>query len=87
MNLASSPELVKEKVSEAKLDDVFSLLKNRFVADWKRDNRLSYFKQFFKANYKLNDKAGKQQTKEVDDEIDESEFCSCCGEDLGTFLT
>lgn len=84
MNLASSPDLVKEKivVNEAKLRDVFSLLENRFGADWKSDKRLTYFKQFFKGNYKPTDKAEKQESKEaVDDDIDESDCCSCCDED------
>lgn len=84
MNLASSPELVKEKVvvNEAKLRDVFSLLQNRFGAYWKSDKRLNYFLPFFKGNFKLTDKAQKQESKDaVDDGTDESDCCSCCGED------
>lgn len=84
MNLASSPELIKEKVvvNEDKLRDVFSLLQNRFGAEWKSDKRLSYFVQFFNGNYKLTEKAEKQERKDAaDDGTDESNSCSCCGED------
>lgn len=84
MNLASSPELVKEKVviNEAKLDDVYSLLKNRFGADWRNDEKLSYFKQFFNANFEPS----KKERKEIDESDEESEACSCCGEDDETFF-
>lgn len=84
MNLASSPQLVKEKVviNEAKLDDVFSLLKNRFGAKWRGDKKLSYFKQFYKSNYKPS----KQERKEVDENDEDTDCCSCCGEDEDTFF-
>lgn len=54
MNLVSSPELVQEKpvINDAKLDDVFSLLQNRFGANWRKKRKLNYFKSFFKPNYK-----------------------------------
>lgn len=85
MNLTSSLELLKENVvvNEAKLDDVFSLLKNRFGADWRNDEKLSYFKKIFKANYKPS---GKQQDEKVDENFEESDSCSCCGEDEETFF-
>lgn len=88
MSLASSPELVMENVvlNEAKLGDVSSLLENRFGEDWKSQERLIYFKQLFsKANYKPTSKTGKE-SKEVVEDIDESDACSCCGEDEETFL-
>lgn len=83
MNLASSPELVKEKpvINDAKLNDVYSLLQNRFGADWRKEKKLNYFKSFFKPNYK----PVKQESKEIDD-CEESDSCSCCEEDEETFL-
>lgn len=83
MNLTSSPELVKEKpvINDAKLGDVYSLLQNRFGVNWRKEQKLSYFKSFFKSNYKPI----KQEKKENDD-CEESDQCSCCEEDEVTFL-
>lgn len=68
-------------INEAKLDDVCSLLEDRFGADWRSDKNLSYFKQFFKANYKPS----KKPRKEVDENVEESDSCCCCGEDEEMF--
>lgn len=86
MNLTSTPERLIEKVeiNDAKLDDVYSLLTNRFGSDWRNDEKLNYFKQFYKCDYKP---AGKRNNDDDDDEInEESDACSCCGEDDETFL-
>lgn len=84
MRLTSFPEPVKENVviNEAKLDDVYSLLRNRFGENWQGDERLSYFTQFFDSNYKPS---RTQQTEEYDCDNFE-ELCSCCEEDEETYF-
>lgn len=81
-NFASSPELLKEDVTinVDKLNDVFSLLRNRFGEQWETNRRLSYFKQLL-TSYKNIVKTVKQQKKKEIEESEESDCCSCCGED------
>lgn len=87
MNLASTPALLREKIvlSEDKLNDVSSLLKNRFGDDWKKQKNLQYFVKLYQKGTK-NSVSGKN-TKKVEyvvEEIDEE--CTCCAEDEPTFL-
>lgn len=85
--MTSTPSLLREKIvlSEEKLADVNSLLKNRFGDDWKNQNKLQYFVQFYQKGRtnSVNEKKYKK-SENVVEEIDEE--CTCCAEDEPTFL-
>lgn len=83
MNLASTPVLLREEIilSQDKLDDVNSLLKNRFGDDWKNQKNLQYFVKFYR-NRKGNKKSVSEKIEKAVEEIE----CTCCGEDESTFL-
>ncbi len=84
--MSSTPELLREKIvlSEDKLDDINSLLKNRFGEDWKSLTKLKYFHKFYK---KGGTKSVSGRNVIKGEEVDESdEECTCCGEDEPTYL-
>lgn len=86
MNLASTPALLREKIvlSQEKLDDINSLLKNRFGDNWKNQKNLQYFVKFYQ---KGSGKSTERKTKKIENVVKEiEEYCTCCAEDESTFL-
>lgn len=89
MNLSSTPELLREKIvlSKEKLEDINSLLVNRFGENWRELDNLEYFVKFYEKKGASKVVSGRKlkQGDTVVDDID-YEYCTCCEEDEPTYL-